>query len=146
MSEIPWDIIGNLGWIASLLAILGGIWKVASWNKGIEVKIAEMNGRLERIEKNPILLAMNQMSVKMWSNILHDFEQKFVENPLTPDEVRRRRELTAKLDTKTITPDEAKELHDILNEELEEARAANNIIAFFAILFLLGLLAAALSR
>jgi hypothetical protein len=66
-------------------------------------------------------------------------------NPLTPNELRRRAELTSRLDARTITPDEARELRDILEKELEEARAIGNFLAVLAILILLGLVIAILS-
>jgi len=68
----------------------------------------------------------------MWSNILHDaLERKTKGNPLTQIEVNRRIELTKKLQDKTITHNEAKELNIILYKELEEAKATDNFLAFW---------------
>jgi len=141
MSEILWDIIlSNWGWITTLIAILGVGYKIGVWNKGI-------NDRIKRIEENPIVIASNNLSAKIFSDLLYEvFEKKVKSNPLTPHELRLRRELTEKLDARTITPDDAKILHNILNKELEEARVAGNILAVLAILFLIGLVIAFLSQ
>jgi hypothetical protein len=76
---------------------------------------------------------------------LEDFEKRLKGNPLTPYELEMRRQLTLKLDAKIITPDEARELRDILEKELAEARAMGNFLAILVILFLLGLVIAILS-
>jgi hypothetical protein len=137
--EIPWDIISNIGWVVTLASIIGLGYKIGRWSQKIE-------DRLKEIEKNPIITASSNISTKVVSDLLYDvYEKKIKHNPLTPDEIRLRRELTEKIDAGTITPDEAKILRDILNKELEEARAAGNIIAVLAILFLLGLVIAVLS-
>lgn len=106
-------------------------------------KINSIDKRLAVIESNPLITAFNNLSVSIASKMVEDFEKKILkENPLTPDEIQRRRRLTSKLDRKIITPDEAKELHEILKKELEEARATGDFLAILAILFLLGLLIA----
>ncbi|MGB9693400.1 MAG: hypothetical protein ACPLYF_01000, partial [Fervidobacterium sp.] len=64
------------------------------------------------------------------------FEKRLKTNPLTADEIGLRRQLTEKLDARTITPDEAK---------LAEAQAVGNILAVLAILFLIGLVIVFLS-
>lgn len=141
MSETLWDIIlSNWGWITTLIAILGVGYKIGVWNKGI-------NDRIKRIEENPIVIASKNLSAKIFSDLLYEvFEKKVKSNPLTPYELRLRRELTEKLDARTITLDDAKILHNILNKELEEARVAGNILAVLAILFLIGLVIAFLSQ
>ena len=141
MSEILWDIIlSNLGWITTLIAILGVGYKIGTWTKGID-------DRIKVIEKNPILAASSNLQAKLLSTILFEsLEREAKGNPLTSDEIRQRRELTEKLDAKTITSDDAKTLHDILQKELIEATATNNILAFFAILLLIGLVIAFLSK
>ena len=141
MSEIFWDIIlPNLGWVVTLIAIIGIGYKIGTWTKGID-------NRIKKIEENPIILASSKLPAKILSTILFEsFEKKFKSNPLTSDEIRQRRELTEKLDAKTITPDDAKILHNILQKELTEATATGNILAFFVILLLIGLVIAFLSQ
>jgi hypothetical protein len=112
----------------------------------LEKKINSIDKRLAIIESNPLLVALNNMNIKLAAMIVDDFERQHIKgNPLTLYEVRRRKDLTDKLEAKTITPDEAKELNNILKKELEEARNANNFLAFLGILFLLGLLVAIMS-
>jgi len=112
----------------------------------IEEKINSIDKRLMKIENNPFIVASANLSVSYASKVLEEFEKKQVGNPLTPYEVQRRRQLTEKLEARTIDPDEAKELHDILNKELQEARATGNFLAVLMILFLLGLVIAFLSE
>jgi len=111
----------------------------------LEDKINSIDKRLAVIENNPFIIASNNLSVRYASDLLGDFEKRLKGNPLTAYELRRRRELTSKLDARTITPEEAKELRDILEKELAEARAMGNFLAVLAILFLLGLVIAVLS-
>lgn len=142
MSEIPWDIILlNLGWIATLIAILGVGYKIGTWTKGID-------DRIKKIEENPIIVVGKNLPVKVISDALYEsFEKKHSKtNPLTPEEIRLRRELTEKLDSRTITTRDAKTLHDILQKELEEARLAGNILAVLLILLLIALVIAFLSQ
>lgn len=141
MSEIPWDIIANIGWIVTLFALLGIAYKIGRWTQKIE-------DRYRKIEENPIIVAGKNLPVKVISDALYEsFEEKHSKtNPLTPDEIRLRRELTERLDSGTITTRDAKILHDILQKELAEARAAGNILAVLLILLLLGLVIAFLSQ
>lgn len=141
MSEIPWDVIANVGWIATLAALIGIGYKIGRWTQKI-------NDRFKKIEDNPVIIASNNVSARIISDILYEeFEKKRqTTNPLTPDEIRLRRELTERLDIGTITPEDARTLHNILQKELEEARAVGNIIAILAILFLIGLVIAFLSQ
>jgi len=140
MTGIPWDIVlPNLGWIVTLIALLEFSYKIGRTMQRIE-------DRLEKLEKNPIIVAGNKVPAKVFSDILYEiFEKKLKTNPLTPDEINLRRQLTEKLDAGTITPDEAKILYDILNKELAEAQAAGNILAVLVIILLIGLVAASLS-
>jgi len=106
-------------------------------------KINSIDKRLAVLEANPLVIAFNALNVSLASKFVEEFEKRFLkENPLTPHEIRKRRELTSKLDRNIISPQEAKELRDILQKELEEARATGNLLAVLAILFLLGLLIA----
>ena len=141
MSEIFWDIIIlNIGWIVTFITLIGLGYKMGAWTKGIDE-------RFKKIEENPIIIASKNLPIKLFSDLLYEvFEKKMKTNPLTPDEIRMRREFTQNLDAKTITIDEAKILHDILQKELVEARVAGNIIALLAILLLIGLVIAFLSR
>jgi hypothetical protein len=134
MSEIPWDVvIPNLGWIATLITLIGVAYKMGRWTKGIEEKF-------KKIEENPFIVATNKLTAKVVSDLLYqNFEKYQKGNPLTAEEIRQRRELTDRLDARVITPDEARILHGILNKELQEARAAGNFLAVLAILFLIGL-------
>lgn len=111
-----------------------------------EGTLKDIDKRLTVIERNPLIIAFNNISVQYASRILEGLERKMGVNPLTTDELRLRKELTIKLDSGTINPDEARQLRDILNKELDGARATNDILAVFAILFLLGLVIAVLSR
>ncbi len=108
--------------------------------------INSIDKRLAILELNPLIMAFNGFTIKKASEILESLEKKLGGNPLTPDTLRLRRELTAKLDAGIITPSEARQLRDILNEELGEAREVNDLLAILAILFLLALVVAALSR
>lgn len=130
-------ILQNFGWVIALITFLISfgslIWKIRGW-------IDKIDYRLRSIEENPFLLATKSLTIQFWSELLHSvFEKEIIKkNPLTSEEIKRRIELTKKLEQKIITPDEAKELHEILNKELEEAKATNNFLAILAILFLLG--------
>jgi uncharacterized membrane protein len=53
--------------------------------------------------------------------------------PLTPEQIRRRQELTFKMNNGTITQQEAQELRGLLELEQREATASNDIIALLAI-------------
>ena len=143
VNEIPWDVIlPNLGWIVTLVTIIGIGYKIGSWVKGID-------DRIKKVEENPLVIASGNVSAKILSDLLYESFEKKIEkksNPLTPDEIRLRLELTEKMDAGTITPQEAKTLQTILNKELAEAQALGNILAVIAILLLLGLLVAFLSK
>lgn len=143
MFAMSWDVLfPNLGWILVLIAI-----GLAFWNA--RGRIDDIEARLKSIEENPILLASKNLTVKFWSDLLYDvFERRRIsgENPLTQEEVNRRMELTTKLEQRTIIPSELMELQGILNKELEEAKATNDLLAILALLFLLGLVIALLSR
>ncbi|KAG2479241.1 MAG: hypothetical protein NPMRTH1_50016 [Nitrosopumilales archaeon] len=65
---------------------------------------------------------------------------------LTPQEVLRRVELTEKLKTKVLNPNEADELNGILEKEKKKASTGGDFLAFLAILFLIGLVADYLSN
>lgn len=65
---------------------------------------------------------------------------------LTPEEVQRRRELTKKLRQGTLTYEEAVELNQILEKELEIAKEENDQLAIIAILLFLALLASILTK
>ncbi|TDA41307.1 MAG: hypothetical protein DSO07_05355 [Thermoproteota archaeon] len=126
--------------MVTLITLLGVSYKIGRWMQRVE-------DRLEKLEKNPIIVAGNKLSAKVLSDILYEiFERKLKANPLTPDEINLRRQLTEKLDAGTITPDEARTLHDILNKELAEAQAAGNILAVLVIILLIGLIDALLSK
>jgi len=111
-----------------------------------EKKLSDIDKRLAVIERNPLITVFNDWSVKRASEYLNEFEKKIKGNPLAPWEIDRRRELTARLESGAITPEEARELQGILNRELEEARERNDFLAALAILFLLGLVLALISR
>ena len=63
---------------------------------------------------------------------------------LPSDILKRRRELTARLEEDTITIEQAEELRRILKLERQQAEATNDILAIFAIAGLLILVAAVL--
>jgi hypothetical protein len=126
--------------IATLITLLILFYKIGRWTQRVE-------DRLEKLEKNPIIVAGNKLSAKVLSDILYEiFEKKLKANPLTPDEINLRRQLTEKLNAGTITPDEAKTLYNILNKELAEAQATGNILAVLVIILLIGLIGALLSE
>jgi hypothetical protein len=126
--------------IATLITLLILFYKIGRWTQRVE-------DRLEKLEKNPIIVAGNKLSAKVLSDILYEiFEKKLKANPLTPDEINLRRQLTEKLNAGTITPDEAKTLYNILNKELAEAHATGNILAVLVIILLIGLIGALLSE
>lgn len=141
MSEIPWDVIANVGWVVTLLTLLGIAYKIGRWTQKID-------DRYKKIEENPIIIAGKNLPAEIISEMLYEsFEKKHSKtNPLTPEEIRLRREFTERLNSGTITTRDAKTLHDILQKELAEARAAGNILAVLLILLLLGLVIAFLSQ
>ncbi|MFY9870495.1 MAG: hypothetical protein WAK17_12305 [Candidatus Nitrosopolaris sp.] len=65
---------------------------------------------------------------------------------LPPELIKRRQDLTAKLRLDSISYEEAEELRTILQKEQEQAEAANDFVAIFAILGLLALIAIILSK
>ena len=101
-------------------------------------KILKFGEALKDIDKR---LAVLEESL---SCILEDFEKKTGTSLLTADELQLRRELTIKLERKTISQDEARRLQDILKKEYGEARKANNFLVIVAILLLLGRLVIAI--
>lgn len=111
-----------------------------------EKKLNDMDKRLTVIESNPLITIFKDWSVKKAAEYVSEFEKKIKGNPLTPEEINLRRELTTRLENETITPEEARELQGILNKELEEARERSDFFAALAILFLLGLVLALLNR
>ncbi len=56
---------------------------------------------------------------------------------LTNQEIQRRQELTEKLQTRVLNPLEAGELQGILEKEKKKATSIGDLIALFAILYLL---------
>lgn len=60
-------------------------------------------------------------------------------NDLTFHEVRRRVELTEKLKTKVLNPNEADELKSILEKEKKKATTGGDLLTVLAIAFLIGL-------
>lgn len=61
-------------------------------------------------------------------------------NELTPQEVRRRVELTEKLKIKVLNPVEADELKNILEKEKKKATSLGDLLTVLAIVFLIGLI------
>ena len=57
---------------------------------------------------------------------------------LSPQQIQRRRELTSKLQIKTITTPEANELKELLEKEKVSATSLGDVIAILAIAFLIG--------
>ena len=60
-------------------------------------------------------------------------------NDLTPQEVQMRKELTEKLKTKVLNPVEADKLKGILEKEKKKATTGGDMLTFFAIACLIGL-------
>ena len=60
MAEIWSIILPNLGWIVALIALLGVSYKIGRW-------MQEVEDRLEKLEKNPIIVAGNKLSAKALS-------------------------------------------------------------------------------
>ena len=60
MAEIWSIILPNLGWIVTLIALLGVFYKIGRW-------MQEVEDRLEKLEKNPIIVAGNKLSAKVLS-------------------------------------------------------------------------------
>jgi LPXTG-motif cell wall-anchored protein len=58
---------------------------------------------------------------------------------LTDEEIQRRRYLTEKVYNNTLTPEEAKELINILEKEKKLAEEKNEILALIGIVFLIGM-------
>jgi len=127
-----WSIILQL---ATLATVIMGAYKIGRWTRGIEA-------RIEKLENHPLLVATENVTVDLLSKIIYNSLEKFKANPIPEHMVRRRLELTEKLEKGTITKEEAEELKNILHKELEEAQAMNNLIAALAIILLLGLVIA----
>jgi len=127
--------------ILSIIALIVAIgFPIGSYLLTIRDGMNNIENRLKDIEDNPLLVASKQMTIKFWIDILSRFEQSASQNnPLSEEIIRKRRELTTKLENKTITIDEAKELHKILNQELEEAKARGDALAALAIILLTGM-------
>ena len=66
--------------------------------------------------------------------------------PLTPYEIRRRQELTTKMQNYNITMAEAEELKQLLEKERSEAQAGGDLVALIAIGALILLILAFLSK
>ena len=66
--------------------------------------------------------------------------------PLTPYEIRRRQELTTKMQNYNITIAEAEELKQLLEKERSEAQTGGDIVAVIAIGALILLILAFLSK
>jgi len=60
MAEIWSIVLPNLGWIVTLIALLGVSYKIGRW-------MQEVEDRLEKLEKNPIIVAGNKLSAKVLS-------------------------------------------------------------------------------
>ena len=127
--------------ILSIIALIVAIgFPIGSYLLTIRDGMNNIENRLKDIKDNPLLVASKQMTIKFWIDILSRFEQSASQNnPLSEEIIRKRRELTTKLENKTITIDEAKELHKILNQELEEAKARGDALAALAIILLTGM-------
>ena len=66
--------------------------------------------------------------------------------PLTPYEIRRRQELTTKMQNYNITMAEAEELKQLLEKERSEAQAGGDLVGLIAIGALILLILAFLSK
>ncbi len=60
-------------------------------------------------------------------------------NPLSQQEIQRRRQLTRLFSDDRINPAQAQELRDLLEREKSEAAQQGNFLALLAIAFLIGL-------
>ena len=106
-----------------------------------------VNNRLDQLEKQSskledllIRLARIEYAVNRFIEYtVNRFEEKNKGNPISIEKIKRRRELTEKLKRREISSDEAKELCEILDEELEEAKRLNDTASIVAILLLRGI-------
>lgn len=64
---------------------------------------------------------------------------------LTPDQIRRKNELTMKMQTRVINPVEAEELRQLLEIEKQNAISGGDALKALGIVFLIGLVIAFLA-
>ena len=65
---------------------------------------------------------------------------------LTPEEQYRRKELTEKLETRTLNVQEAEELRQLLEKEKKQATSTGDVVTVIAIAILIGLVVGHLSK
>ena len=95
-----------------------------------------VNNRLDQLEKQSSKLEDLLIRLARIEYAVNRFEEKNKGNPISIEKIKRRRELTEKLKRREISSDEAKELCEILDEELEEAKRLNDTASMVAILLL----------
>ncbi|MEO0290869.1 MAG: hypothetical protein ABIN15_06490 [candidate division WOR-3 bacterium] len=105
--------------------------------------LEEMKKLEERIDKRIDKIKENiESNFKIFIQAL----KKEFSNPLSEEERKRKNELLYKLEIKTLTIEEAKELKNILQKELEEAQKQRDTATIIAIVAVLILLAFILSK
>ncbi|RLG69099.1 MAG: hypothetical protein DRO11_08225 [Methanobacteriota archaeon] len=144
-------VSGDLAVAATtVIAVLGAAYRAGRWTKKWDERMRVMSGKVTATA-NMVYALISILAEKRVITAEHvaklhvgyeDGVSRFeaeASNPITPEKARRRKELSVKLEENTITLDEAKELKEILEEEVEEARKEGAIAAMFATFFLLGL-------
>ena len=64
---------------------------------------------------------------------------------LTIEQIQRKQDLTQKLETRVLTPPEANELTDLLEQEKKDALSLGDFAKALAVIFLIGLVIAYLT-
>ena len=134
-----WGLVALIITIA--IAVAGATWRIAKGVSGIESKLDEVVKNTSSINTQ-----IKDMNVKMLDALI-DTVKKFTGsgNPLTPEKIARRDQLLEKGRLYGLNPEEVQELRAILEEGARDA-AAGNILALFGFIFLIALLASALSK
>lgn len=146
--------------ITVIIAVLGLGVGIGQWKKGLDTKLAIIGAKASAVTTMlhtlvRLLASGKIVDASQVGQLFTDYQaeiskfEKGVTNPITPDMARRRQELTEKLNSNQINLDQAKELKNILDQELAEARSSNDnlgaVIAIGLLIILVVAVVAALS-
>lgn len=141
---IDWNLVALI--ITIVLAVIGATWKIATAVSGIKNKLDEVAQNTASINTQ-----IKDMNDKLVSALIDTVKKlmgpPFIKtgNPLTPEKIAKRDQLLEKGRLYGLNPEEVQELRAILEEGARDA-AAGNLLALFGFIFLIGLLASALSK
>lgn len=136
--------------LVALYFVISSITKLQTTTTNVGAKVASNTYSIEIIRA--VLLNKDIISVKQFTEMVNHKEgdqyevisalEEKVTNPITREEARRRKELTAKFDQNILTPSDAVELQTILEKEKEEASKIGDFGALIAIIILIVAVAA----